>query len=54
MEELKLGDLVMLNSGGPLMAIIGMNSTHVVCQWGLADGTPGCSEFHIATVTKVQ
>ena len=34
MEELKLGDTVMLKSGGPVMTVHGIiNADKIICKW---------------------
>ncbi|MBC8755008.1 DUF2158 domain-containing protein [Kordia sp. YSTF-M3] len=33
MEELKIGDVVILKSGGPRMTIYNVLSNNVYCQW---------------------
>lgn len=52
MNEIKLGDIVKLNSGGPDMAVVGINSKNVMCQWGDDFNRSFVLSFDIRTVTK--
>ena len=41
-DQLKLGDTVVLNSGGPVMTVTGLNAGYsdhdIVCSWFLENG----------------
>lgn len=51
-QEMEVGDIVQLNSGGPQMTITEMNFQNVSTMWFKDDG-PHESRFPLACVTKV-
>lgn len=49
----EIGAQVMLNSGGPTMAVIGISPTGKLwCQWKQRDGTPDDGSFYPAMVKR--
>jgi uncharacterized protein YodC (DUF2158 family) len=52
MTDIKLCDIVHLNSGGPSMAVIGINSKLAICIWGDDLSSQKCHPFGLAALTK--
>ena len=51
-NKFKPGDVVMLNSGGPWMAVYGIDRYgHVSCMWFGDDGVVGIAEFEPECLT---
>lgn len=56
MEYLKLGDVVILKSGGPKMTITAMPSQHfsgVMCEWFDRNGARAQARFPAESLKKV-
>ncbi len=48
-----VGDVVELNSGGPLMTVVTVHDNgNVDCYWQIQDGSRNMLTFHHATVTR--
>jgi uncharacterized protein YodC (DUF2158 family) len=52
-EKLKAGDVAMLNSGGPLMAVMAVDEAYqkAECAW-FVEGRLETARFSLATLTK--
>ncbi len=51
-DGLKIGDTVILNSGGPKMTVNSLSNSSVGCIWFREDGTVGNWEFSEKLITK--
>lgn len=49
-----VGDVVMLNSGGPRMSVVSIDTTYkkVWCSWFNHEGKLGSANFPFASLTK--
>jgi uncharacterized protein YodC (DUF2158 family) len=50
---LEIGDLVRLNSGGPLMTVAAVDGDQINCVWFRSDHVPQKETFSKALLTKV-
>lgn len=51
---LRVGDVVRLNSGGPLMVVLaGPEDAYVSCAWHGTGGAPYCSDYPVACLRTV-
>ena len=44
-DEIRVGDIVVLKSGGPQMVVAAVSLPVVKCAWHLKDGKLACEEF---------
>lgn len=49
--ELKIGDVVVLKSGGPLMTIINIENNKAICSW-FDKNKPNQSIFILTSIVK--
>jgi uncharacterized protein YodC (DUF2158 family) len=45
MNKFKIGDIVMLNSGGRYMTVSDINSDYIECSWHSENGKPQCEQY---------
>jgi uncharacterized protein YodC (DUF2158 family) len=50
---MKLGDLIRIRSGGPLMTVNAINGDQVVTIWATEDGRMSSGTFNVTNLTKL-
>ncbi len=51
-QKFKIGDVVELNSGGPLMTVVKMEGGWIGCGWHVGDSQPCDWKFPPESLTK--